>query len=155
MTDPDPELACSSIYGCGIASGGGFSQSFARADYQQNAMSYFLTNYPPGYSSSQFNITGRVYPDVSAIGNRISIYSNGKPQLESGTSASAPLFASIITLINEERLAANKTTVGFLNPALYANPDAFADVGFPLAVLRGSSILWARYDTDCVPDHRR
>lgn len=94
-------------------------------------MLYFLTKYPPGYNSSRFNITGRAYPDVSAYGSSISIYSNGKPQLKSGTSASAPLFASIITLINEERLAANKTTVGFLNPALYANPDVFTDVGFP------------------------
>jgi len=45
-----------------------------------------------------------------------------------GTSASAPVFASIITRINEERLAAGKTAVGFINPVLYANPGAFHDI---------------------------
>jgi tripeptidyl-peptidase-1 len=117
-------------------------------------VSYFLTNHPPEYNSSQFNITGRAYPDVSAFGNRINIYSNGKALVDSGTSASTPLFASIITLINEKRVAANKTTVGFLNPALYANPDAFTDVSFSPLVLKGFSIPWIHYDTDWVPDHR-
>ena len=36
--------------------------------------------------------------------------------------ASAPLWASFINRINEERLAAGKSTVGFVNPTLYANP---------------------------------
>lgn len=30
--------------------------------------------------------------------------------------------------INEERLAAGKTTVGFVNPVIYANPSAFHDI---------------------------
>ena len=38
----------------------------------------------------------------------------------SGTSYAAPLFAGMIALINDERLALNKTTVGFVSPALYA-----------------------------------
>jgi tripeptidyl-peptidase-1 len=33
-----------------------------------------------------------------------------------GTSASAPVVASIITLINDARIAAGKNSVGFLNP---------------------------------------
>lgn len=45
-----------------------------------------------------------------------------------GTSASAPIFASIISLINEERLRCNKTTVGFLNPTIYKYPEMFNDV---------------------------
>ena len=45
-----------------------------------------------------------------------------------GTSASSPFFAGLISLINEERLKAGKPQMGFLNPFLYANPDAFFDV---------------------------
>jgi tripeptidyl-peptidase-1 len=45
-----------------------------------------------------------------------------------GTSASAPTFGSIVTLINEERVKAGKPTVGFINPTLYANPGAFNDI---------------------------
>lgn len=45
-----------------------------------------------------------------------------------GTSASAPAFASILTRINEERIAAGKGTVGFVNPTLYANPTVLHDI---------------------------
>jgi tripeptidyl-peptidase-1 len=38
----------------------------------------------------------------------------------SGTSYAAPLFAGMIALVNDERLRMNKTTVGFVAPALYA-----------------------------------
>jgi tripeptidyl-peptidase-1 len=41
---------------------------------------------------------------------------------------SAPLFAAILTRINEERIAAGKSTIGFANPALYANPAMFNDI---------------------------
>ncbi len=45
-----------------------------------------------------------------------------------GTSASAPIFASLINRINEQRLNAGKGTLGFLNPALYANPSMLNDI---------------------------
>ncbi len=45
-----------------------------------------------------------------------------------GTSASAPIVSSLITMINQERLAAGKSTVGFINPVLYANPSALNDI---------------------------
>jgi len=45
-----------------------------------------------------------------------------------GTSASAPIFAAIPTRTNEERLGAGKATVGFVNPTLYQNPEAFNDI---------------------------
>ena len=50
----------------------------------------------------------------------------------SGTSFSAPLFAGMVALINDERLAQNKSTLGFINPALYSlhrtDADVFRDV---------------------------
>ena len=44
------------------------------------------------------------------------------------TSASAPLFVSVIALINDALLTAGKSPLGFLNPFLYANPSAFIDI---------------------------
>ena len=45
-----------------------------------------------------------------------------------GTSASAPIFASLVNRINELRLNAGKGALGFLNPALYSNPGMFNDI---------------------------
>ena len=45
-----------------------------------------------------------------------------------GTSASAPVFAAVIHRINNERMAARKSPVGFINPVLYANPQVLNDV---------------------------
>lgn len=37
-----------------------------------------------------------------------------------GTSASTPLIAGLVTLLNEVRLASKQPALGFINPALYA-----------------------------------
>lgn len=112
-------------------SGGGFSNIYATPDYQQTAVDSYLTNSPPPYDSYSttdngaiganggiYNKAGRGYPDVSAVGDNIVIFNAGAPTLIGGTSASAPIFASILTRINEERLAAGKSTIGFVNPTL-------------------------------------
>lgn len=39
-----------------------------------------------------------------------------------------PIFASVINRIVEARLQNGKGRLGFLNPALYANPDILNDV---------------------------
>ncbi|KAJ5133090.1 hypothetical protein N7448_001881 [Penicillium atrosanguineum] len=122
-------------------SGGGFSNIYEHPDYQAQAVAdYFSTAKPsyPYYESVNnnsfaanggiYNRIGRGYPDVSAIGDNVVIFNGGLPTSIGGTSASAPVFASILTRINEERLAAGKTTVGFVNPILYAHPEAFFDI---------------------------
>lgn len=48
--------------------------------------------------------------------------------LESGQIASAPVFASMINMINEKRLESGKSPVGFVNAALYANPQVMNDI---------------------------
>ena len=45
-----------------------------------------------------------------------------------GTSLASPLFASVLTLINEERFKAGKGPVGFVNPTLYAHPEVLNDI---------------------------
>lgn len=41
---------------------------------------------------------------------------------------STPIIAAIFTRINEDRIAAGKPTIGFVNPALYANTSVFNDI---------------------------
>ncbi|EKM48003.1 uncharacterized protein PHACADRAFT_51421, partial [Phanerochaete carnosa HHB-10118-sp] len=53
---------------------------------------------------------------------------NGTIQTINGTSISTPVFAGAISLINDALIAANKSALGFLNPFLYATPDAFNDI---------------------------
>jgi tripeptidyl-peptidase-1 len=62
------------------------------------------------------------------VGDGILSITNGRIIIEGGTSASAPIFASILTRINEHRLMAGKSTVGFVNPTLYANPSVLHDI---------------------------
>ncbi|KAI0787597.1 subtilisin-like protein [Fomes fomentarius] len=111
-------------------SGGGFSNTFARPSYQNRAVSSYLKNYPPPYGPDVFNRSGRAYPDVAANGWPIPTVVRGKFNLTGGTSASAPIFASLIVAVNDARLAAGKSPVGWINPALYSHAfsDAFNDV---------------------------
>jgi len=120
----DPEMACEQV----IFSGGGFSNYFAIPSYQKTAVEGFLTNHPPSFTAAQFNNSGtsRAYPDVSANGANYVIGIDGEFELVFGTSCSSPVFASIITLINDARIAARKSTVGFINPAVYSSDFAAA-----------------------------
>ena len=112
-------------------SGGGFSNLYPIPSYQASAVAtYFATagtQYPyyTGVNNSNiganggiYNKGGRGYPDVSAVGDNIVIFNAGAPTLIGGTSASAPVFAAVLNRINEERIAAGKKTVGFVNPTL-------------------------------------
>ncbi|KAF7586002.1 hypothetical protein BBP40_009725 [Aspergillus hancockii] len=124
-----------------FASGGGFSNIYNRPDYQNTAVEQYFANtklsypYYESVDNSSFaanggiyNRIGRAYPDVAAIADNILVFNKGLPTLIGGTSAGAPVFAALLTRINEERLAAGKSTVGFVNPVLYAHPEVFHDV---------------------------
>lgn len=45
-----------------------------------------------------------------------------------GTSLASPIWASVITLVNQQRTIAGKGPVGFINPVLYENPWALKDI---------------------------
>lgn len=117
-----PETA----WNCG---GGGFSNTFARASWQSKAVANYLkvASLPP---SSYYNASGRGYPDVSALGGLTNPYciANGGLIGVAGTSSSAPVVAGIIAQLNDIRLQKGKSSLGFLNPLLYANPECFNDV---------------------------
>lgn len=53
---------------------------------------------------------------------------DGAFNLVFGTSASSPVVGSLITLINDARLAAGKGPVGFINPSVRTVPHLCAQV---------------------------
>ena len=116
-----------------FGSGGGFSGMFDQTDaqWQANATAAYLQKgamlpkFPPNGS---FAPNGRGTPDVSALGEGYQVYVAGEVKALSGTSASTPVFAGLISLINEARFRAGKKQMGFLNPFLYQHPEAFFDV---------------------------
>jgi tripeptidyl-peptidase-1 len=119
--------------GIGYKSGGGFSQEFPAPMEQQSAVNAYLNSGVQLPPSCSFNATNRATPDASALGDiHFQVVIEGQVSSIGGTSASAPTFASIISLLNEKRLNNNKATLGFLNPWIYstaaANPNAFYDV---------------------------
>ena len=122
----DPEEACQTI----IFSGGGFSNVFGLPEYQSAAVKGWFQNSPPPYGSDRFNNTQKTrgFPDISANGANYVVAIDGTFSLIYGTSASAPVVGSILTLINEARFAIGKGSVGFINPTLYAHPEDLNDI---------------------------
>ncbi|KAF8190921.1 peptidase S8/S53 domain-containing protein, partial [Mycena galopus ATCC 62051] len=109
-------------------SSGGFSDYFPAPSYQTGAIAGFLETVPSNFSGT-FNLTGRGFPDAAAQGLNLEVVVCGERTLISGTSASAPTFAAIIALINDQPLAAGKLVLGFLNPLIYSTgSNAFADI---------------------------
>jgi len=128
-TNIGPETCCSD-------SGGGFSNTFDRPSYQADAVNTYFDNAGSSLPDQRlWNRTGRGYPDISAIfGLHIPycIISDGKYFGVAGTSASSPVAASVIGLLNDVRLKAGKAPLGFAQPFLYgllkSNPQAFNDI---------------------------
>ena len=65
--------------------------------------------------------TMRNVPDVALTADDVFVdYNNGSSGGFGGTSCAAPLWAAFTALVNQQSVASGGTTVGFLNPALYA-----------------------------------
>lgn len=65
---------------------------------------------------------------MAANGDNIAVYVEGGLYTEGGTSASSPIFASLITRIIEERIKVGKGPLGFINPVLYQHPEVLNDI---------------------------
>jgi len=120
-----------------ISSGGGFSTFFAQPAWQQPTVAAYLRAANASALTTPaagFNPRGRAYPDLALIGVKYQVILSGTPVNIGGTSASAPVFAAMVTLINSARQAAGLPNVGFINPTLYAasthsnRPQVFQDV---------------------------
>merc|ERR1712046_542852 len=85
----------------GASGGGGFSDTFPRPSWQEDAVKGYLSSKDANLpESSYYNASGRGYPVV----------------------------AGVFALLNNERLTAGKSPLGFLNPFIYQNAAAFNDV---------------------------
>jgi len=132
---PTPYQKLREVATARFGSGGGFSNVFGIPSYQRDAVSAYFDQVEKdlpfaGYhhllndsdtssiDGGVYHHGGRAYPDVAAVGDRQVVYSNGSWWLVGGTSLSAPVFSSVLTLINEERIAAGKGTVGYIHPVI-------------------------------------
>jgi kumamolisin len=97
-------------------SGGGASHFYALPSWQRNVS----------------NASGhgfRQVPDVAAVGDPMTgfhIIFGGKDGQAGGTSASTPLWAAVVALINQDLKKKGLNEVGFANPALYWMGDNLA-----------------------------
>jgi tripeptidyl-peptidase-1 len=110
--------------------GGGFSEIFGRPSYQNATVSSWLTTDKTHTAvNAYFNNSGRAYPDVSAQATNFVITVSGSDTGVSGTSCATPTFASIIQLLNSDRVKSGKKGLGFLNPWLYNSASSgFTDI---------------------------
>ena len=123
-----------SVWICG---GGGFSDHFPAPDWQVGVITDYLKYaqkqgvLPP---ESLFNISGRAYPDISALAGFTNpycvTYRGGTDFVEvTGTSASTPVVAGMIAQLNDIKLSKGLAPLGWLNPWLYSSASScFNDV---------------------------
>lgn len=146
----------SSIWqGTWTTSGGGFAEYLTRPSWQNASVEAWLKksttaaelNWPDtrikskaennrGYPDVAFQSFG--YPGFSGLSNCTSVSSCDlksvytTPSVSAGTSASAPLFAGMVTSLNAFLAAKSKPRLGFLSPMLYdmaaKRPTAFSDI---------------------------
>ena len=94
-------------------SGGGISTYYTIPYWQINV----------SMAANSGSTTYRNVPDVALTADNIFVsYDNGDDSgtyYFMGTSCAAPLWAGFCALVNQQSVAVNGTTVGFLNPALY------------------------------------
>lgn len=112
-----------------FGSGGGFSYDYSVPSYQASVVKGYLAKNPKT-GMHFFAESGRGSPDVALLGEQFQVIVDGDTSGVGGTSASTPTWGAIIALLNEECLAASSgaKTLGFVNPLLYLNPDAFTDI---------------------------
>merc|ERR1712196_29493 len=117
-----------------FGSGGGFSYDYDMPTYQSSAVKAYMAKNPKTGTDS-YATNGRGSPDVSLLGEQFEVYTCGpfgglETVAVGGTSASTPSWGAIISLLNEECLSASggSKTLGFVNPLLYKNADAFTDI---------------------------
>jgi hypothetical protein len=94
-----------------VGSSGGTSAYYAIPWWQTNV------NMASNSGSTSF----RNIPDVALTADQVFVcYNNGSSNGFAGTSCAAPLWAGFCALVNQASVAAGGSTMGFINPALYA-----------------------------------
>ncbi len=130
--DPKQPSAWALHEGC---TGGGFSNEFAAPPFQAKAAENYLkmAAADPGMAPpSQFNASGRPYPDVSAFMDGVPLCFDGRcaDSICGGTSASTPTMAGILSLINDVRLNKGLPPLGYVVPRIWDVAERFPGEAF-------------------------
>ena len=97
--------------GAGMGSGGGISTVYSLPTWQQDV----------SMAANRGSSARRNIPDVALVAdNAYIVADNGRRYTVGGTSLAAPLWAAFTALVNQQAAANGLSTVGFINPALYA-----------------------------------
>ncbi|KAJ7314307.1 family S53 protease [Mycena albidolilacea] len=108
-------------------SGGGFSKFFKRPPYQDAAVEAYLKASNNTHTTA-FNASGRALPDVAAMIGVDWIFAGEVIDFLTTPEYSATIFASVVALLTNERIAAGRPGLGFLNPLIYKyGNEAFND----------------------------
>jgi hypothetical protein len=98
-------------WGGGTGSSGGVSDNYSIPIWQQGI----------SMTSNHGSTTMRNVPDVALTADNVYVvYNNGHNRSVGGTSCAAPLWAGFTALVNQQAVAGGGSTVGFINPAIYA-----------------------------------
>ncbi|SMC04380.1 kumamolisin [Sulfobacillus thermosulfidooxidans DSM 9293] len=105
------------------ASGGGISQVFAVPAYQEGIPLPVKAGYH----------VGRGVPDVALNADPdtgYAVFFQGMWTVVGGTSVASPIWAAITALINQNRVQAGKSLIGYMNPRLYGidHASTFHDI---------------------------
>ncbi|KDN41340.1 subtilisin-like protein [Tilletiaria anomala UBC 951] len=123
----NPEQATDPSLSGGFWSGGGFSNLYSTPSFQRSTVTAYI-NSIGSTSSGYYNKNGRGFPDVAAQAANYVIEQSGQLEAVSGTSAAAPTFAALLSLLNDARRAAGKARLGWAHTTLYGSPSSLADI---------------------------
>ncbi|MGO8839026.1 MAG: protease pro-enzyme activation domain-containing protein [Limisphaerales bacterium] len=98
-------------WGAGTGSSGGISPTYSIPVWQKGI----------NMTTNQGSTSKRNTPDLALTADNIFIVADtNQLEIAAGTSAAAPLWAAYTALVNQQAVAGGKSTVGFINPAIYA-----------------------------------
>lgn len=100
-------------------SGGGFSQYFLRESWQNASIESYVKALD-GHLDGYYNASYRAVPDISAVATNFITRIGGRSQALRGTSASTPVVAAMIALVNDARVRQGKDVLGWINEVLYS-----------------------------------
>jgi tripeptidyl-peptidase I len=123
------EMVCQSDTGGVITTGGGFSTLEGQQPWQAEGIAAYLA-YVGQQDSADAPVAGyasggRGYPDLAAFSADYLVTMNGVDVPTFGTSASSPVFAAMVSLVNSARIDAGKSSLGWINPSIWTLHDSF------------------------------
>ena len=118
-TANDGSYASETVWNWGIPNqnGGDWGSSGGISDF------YAIPKWQTGISmtANHGSTVSRNMPDVALTADNIYVISdNGQGGSSGGTSAASPLWAAFMALVNQQGALNGRTSVGFLNPTIYA-----------------------------------